>query len=191
MPECKCGTRLLDNQKCWAVSCCVCCADFDKEIFRKIDSGKHIIDEVFKRWRKHQCDEHGLGPAPQNKSSNGKHKGLFAFTLTMSPTDGLTEQDLLASVRKIMSQQSCPVKRFAWYLEYKDEGRHPHIHGVYETESGGRIESKHWKRAWSIWNETKKLGLGHRGGYHRPVTDEFNYSAYISKDNGISESKGF
>jgi len=126
---------------------------------------------------------------------NGKHNGAWAFTLTKAPTDSLTVGDMIAAVKKVLNQKSCPVKKYAWYLEYKGydaEGlpAHPHIHGMYETVSGGRIESKHWKRAWKIWEETKCLGAGFRGGYHKPVADETAYTDYIAKDGGIGETNG-
>lgn len=124
-------------------------------------------------------------------SGNGAHNGMYAFTLTFSPTDGYSEVDLLNAVEKVMNQKSCPVKKYAWYLEYKEEGRHPHIHGIYETESGGRIEAKHFKRAWPIWDEKQRLGQGHRGGYHSPVISDDSYLTYIAKDSGIHKSKGF
>lgn len=131
---------------------------------------------------------------PKHHVGNGKPSGAFAFTLTKSPKDPLTVGDMLTAVRKIMSQQSCPVKRYAWYYEEKgrdDNGDplHPHIHGMYETESGGVIESKHWKRAWPIWDPKKPLGAGFQGGYHRPVRADEAYSDYIKKDGGMSESK--
>lgn len=127
------------------------------------------------------------GGAPHG---NGKYKGPWAFSLTMSPKDGLSEEEMVSAARKIMSQTSCPVKKYSWYLEYKEDGRHPHIHGMYETDAGGRIECKYWKRAWPIWNEAQKLGSGFRGGYHRPVRNGEQYSEYIAKDGGLSESKG-
>lgn len=132
---------------------------------------------------------------PKHHIGNGKPQGAFAFTLTKSPKDPLTVGDMLSAVRKVMSQKSCPVKRYAWY--YEDKGRdehgdaiHPHIHGMYETDTGQQIEAKHWKRAWDIWNPKKPLGAGFVGGYHRPVRSEEAYSDYIKKDGGMSESKG-
>lgn len=90
-----------------------------------------------------------------------------------------------------MAQKSCPVKFHAWHVEYRDNSAMTgyHIHGMYETESGGRIEAKHWKRAWPIWDEKTKLGQGFRGGYHRPVELEEAYVKYIKKDDGFGESK--
>lgn len=131
---------------------------------------------------------------PRGKhEGNGTHKGAFAFTLTKSPKDSQTVGDMLGAVKKLMSQQSCRVKKYAWYLEYKgtdDAGlpTHPHIHGMYETESGGRIEAKHFKRAWPLWDEKVRLGQGFRGGFHQPVKTEEGYTEYIKKDGGIGES---
>lgn len=135
------------------------------------------------------CRSLGIFPIGEKHSGNGAPQGAFAFTLTKSPADDLTEKDMIEAVRKIMKQKSCPVVRYAWYLEYgdKENKTHPHIHGMYETESGGVIEKKHWKRAWKIWDPAVKLGAGFRGGYHRPVRLEENYSDYIKKDMGLCE----
>ena len=127
-------------------------------------------------------------------TGNGVYQGPYAFTLTKSPLDKQNTNDMIKAVEKIMSQKSCPVEQYSWYLEYKgldDEGlpQHPHIHGMYETASGGRIEAKHFKRAWPIWDEKHKLGAGHRGGYHRPVRQDEGYANYIKKDGGIGKTK--
>lgn len=129
------------------------------------------------------------------KVGNGAPSGAFAFTLTKSPKDAHTVGDMLTAVRKVLSQKSCPVAKYAWY--YEEKGRdengdpiHPHIHGMYETHSGGRIEAKHFMRAWPLWNEKKPLGAGFQGGYHRPVKHDEAYSNYIKKDGGMSESFG-
>lgn len=44
-------------------------------------------------------------------TGNGKYMGPYAFTLTMSPKDQLTVGDMLIAVRKVMTQQSCPVRK--------------------------------------------------------------------------------
>lgn len=124
---------------------------------------------------------------------NGAYKGAFAFTLTKSPKDPQSVGDMLKAAKKLMTQQSCPVKKYSWYLEYgqtDDAGlpSHPHIHGMYETETGGRIEIKHFKRAWTIWGETRGSGPSFRGGFHQPVKNEESYSKYIKKDGGVGES---
>lgn len=123
---------------------------------------------------------------------NGTYSGPFAFTLTKSPSDNLSVGDMLKAVEKIMNQKSCPVAQYAWHLEYKGVDQdglpaHPHIHGMYETHSQGRIEAKHFKRAWPIWKESVSLGQGFRGGYHRPVKAEEKYTEYIKKDGGIGK----
>lgn len=125
---------------------------------------------------------------------NGSPRGAFAFTFTKSPKDELTVGDMIAAVKKVLTKQkSKKVIKYAWYLEYKgrdEEGlpNHPHIHGMYETDDGYRIEQKHFKRAWKVWSEDVACGAGFRGGYHRPVKHDERYNAYIKKDGGIGES---
>lgn len=152
------------------------------------------IDKLFResmyRMQDHAVEVHNEPDNRCKKTANGKYKGPFAFTLTMSPSDGMTEDQMAFAVRKIMEQKSQPVKKFAWYLEYKDEDTqsHPHIHGMYETETGRRIERKHWQRQWKIWDENIPLGQGFRGGYHRPVRHDEAYNHYIAKQGRIGES---
>lgn len=154
-------------------------------------SKNHQFQKLMGEWLQHAIDEHGM---PDNRpkkthTGNGAFQGAFAFTLTKSPDDPYTEFDMIKAVRKVMSQKSCPVVRYAWFLEYGDDEKklHPHIHGLYETETQGRIEAKHFKRAWPIWDEKHKLGRGFRGGYHRPIRSEESYRDYIKKDSGKNE----
>lgn len=152
---------------------------------------QHFYD-IMDEWIEHAVQKHSMPDTREKKTRNGKYNGPFAFTLTMSPSDGLTEEDMIFACKKVMEQKSQPVKKFAWYLEYKDVDtkRHPHIHGMYETDNGRRIEAKHWKRSWKIWDEHQKLGVGHRGGYHRPIYHDEAYSSYIAKQQGVGESHG-
>lgn len=140
---------------------------------------------LVQNWHNRHCVKHHEG--------NGRYQGAFAFTLTSSPKDGLSAADTIAAARKVMRQKSQPVVRYAWYLEYTGVDAdglptHPHVHGMYELADGRKIEDKHWKRAWPIWDPKTQLGQGFRGGYHRPVQQEENYSIYIKKDGGVSES---
>jgi len=164
------------------------CVDIDfKNVIRSNKPNYSFEKEYLKPLDKHYADDHGwVCPYKKTHTGNGTYTGKFAFSLTYSPTDELTEEDLVKAARKICSQKSNPVKSFAWYLEYRDPETKggPHIHGMYETESGGRIETKHWKRAWPIWDQNVPLGAGFRGGYHRPVRSDEGYANYISKDNG-------
>lgn len=154
------------------------------------------IENAFESWNRHirsgACVKYCK---TRSHVGNGKYQGPWAFTLTKSPTDPYSVGDMLIAVRKIMSQKSCPVIKYVWY--YEDKGKdqygdpiHPHIHGIYETATGGRIERKHWKRAWNIWDESKPMGSGFRGGYHRPIRSEEGYSDYIKKDAGMHEVFG-
>jgi len=147
-------------------------------------------EELNNRWLEHVQDTH-----KKTHTGNGAPQGAFAFTFTKSDKDSLSVGDMLIAVRKVMNQKSNPVAKYAWY--YEEKGRdengdpiHPHIHGMYETATGGRIEAKHWKRAWSVWDEKKPMGAGFRGGYHRPVKQGEAYSEYIKKDGGMGETAG-
>lgn len=192
-PSCReVGSTYHADVPCVKRSCCKVCAEidglmvanaFDDFAVRRLTKllWRHI-DEFHKRISK-------------SHSGNGAPVGPFAFTLTKAPTDDLTVDDLLRAVRKLMSQKSCPVKKYAWFLEYgnNETKEHPHIHGMYETEKGGRIERKVFKRCWPIWDESQKLGRGHRGGYHDVARNEGGYSSYIKEDfalNGVGESYG-
>jgi len=178
--------------------CCACCPFGQRNTLQcKALDPNHIhfsvqLKRLMMEFRKHCIEEHGAPPLVQTHEGNGSPKGAFAFTLTASPADGLTEADMVAAVRKVMSQKSCPVKKYAWYLEYGNPElkEHPHIHGMYETEKQGVIEKKHWQRAWKIWDPSQRLGAGFRGGYHRPVRSDEAYSQYIAKQNILGESNG-
>jgi len=148
-----------------------------------------VIDRLWRRDEYHYVEHHGAIATKQTHQGNGSYQGQFAFTLTKSPNDDMSEFDMIKAVRRILSQKSIPVTSYAWYLEYSDNETktHPHIHGMYETATKGRIEAKHFKRAWSIWDEKTKLGHGFRGGYHRPIRSEEGYSNYIKKDSGKNE----
>ena len=170
--------------------CTDCEAWFYHGRYGDLEEERRAIDKWIEHSKIHNKKTH---------TGNGAPQGRFAFTLTKSPKDNLTVADMFKAVRKIMTQKSNPVAKYAWY--YEDKGRdanddpiHPHIHGMYETTTLGRIERKHWKRAWSIWGEgdpTKKIGQGFFGGYHRTVKMNEAYSDYIRKDDGFSESAGF
>lgn len=149
-----------------------------------------ILDRWIFHTRSKACSHYNKSKV---RVGNGAPSGAFAFTLTKSPSDPHTLGDMLAAVRKLMAQKSCPVTRYVWYVEDKGkdangEPLHPHIHGMYETQSLGRIEAKHFKRAWPLWDEKVRLGAGFKGGYHRPVKSEESYLDYVKKDGGICES---
>jgi len=161
---------------------CPTCRDLDSDMMGLKD---HLWPKHNARILRHCQQEHGY-EVTKTHTGNGTYKGAFAFTLTKSRSDVLSVNDMIAAAKKILNQKSNPTKRFAWYLEFKEDDTHPHIHGMYETESGGRIESKHFKRAWPIWDPTQKMGAGFRGGYHRPVRHDEAYDNYIAKDGGPS-----
>lgn len=135
-------------------------------------------------WREYvnSCPATKHNQPNKTHKGNGTHKGIWAGTLTVSPKDDLNKEDMIVAIKKIMRQKSCPVKEYVWYLENTTAGL-PHVHFMYRTETGGRIERKHFKRLWHIWDEDTKCGAGHRGGYHRPCHSETEYLAYVKKDD--------
>lgn len=139
---------------------------------------------------RHDTITHQTAPSKKIHKGNGKHNGLFAGTFTISDEDDISENEMCIAIEKVFAQQTCPVKRYAWYLEYTKSGS-PHIHFLYETEGGGRIHAKVFMRYWKTWDEKTKIGKGHRGGYHKEVQSEIAYGEYIAKDGGRGKSKGF
>jgi len=151
---------------------------------------KTTTDQHYWNWHMNeliQTQKNHKYKCKKTHKGNGVYKGAYAFTLTKSPKDELTQEQMILAAHKIMQQKSCPVKKYAFYLEKAGE-EHCHIHGMYETFTEGRIEAKHFKRAWPIWDEKKSLGAGFRGGYHRPIRAEEAYSEYIAKDGGYCAS---
>lgn len=146
----------------------------------------------FDLFLRHDPKTHVTAPPKTSHKGNGVHNGLWAGTLTMSPNDGLNEEDMIGAMRKIFAQQTVPVKKWAYYREYTKNGL-PHIHFCYETETGGRIHKKIFQRYWKIWDEPRnQTGRGgFPGGYHAPAKSETAYVEYMSKDNGRCAYKGF
>jgi len=140
--------------------------------------------------RLHDPDTH-CDKSPAQKFShqgNGAPNGLFAGTLTKAPDWKESEDDMIRAMHKIMEQKTSPVEKYAWYVEHTDNGL-PHIHFIYKTTTGGRIHAKVFKRYWKQWDEKRKLGKGHQGGYHKFVESETAYLEYIEKDGGIHQNR--
>lgn len=156
------------------------------------NSRRKEYDNWLDLFLRHDPSTHTTASPKTTHSGNGVHQGLFAGTLTMSPDDKYNEEDMVGAIRKIFAQQTVPVKKWAWYREYTKNGT-PHIHFVYETESGGRIHKKIFQRYWKLWDEPRnQTGRGgFPGGYHSPAKSPTAYIEYISKDSGRCAFKGF
>lgn len=190
------GLKSYDNWKLSTDNECKCEAcynyhHFDHEMqYAAVGSEpdakiQRMVHKSFLEWiAKCPCNAH---IKRVHHKGNGRPKGLWAGTLTMSPTDPYNEEDMVQAIRKLFKQATCPVEKYAWYVE-RTENDIPHIHFIYRTPDGGRIHAKVFKRVWRLWNEDIKLGAGHKGGYHRLVSDEDAYLKYIAKDNGRHDS---
>lgn len=149
---------------------------------------KKAYDHWYDIWMRHDPTTHITAPPKKHHTGNGKPKGIFAGTLTMSSKWETNEEEMCEAIKKIMRQKTTPVKRYVWYLEYTKENV-PHIHFIYETEKGGRITQQTFKRQWKWWDESTPCGAGHVGGYHKHCAKEDDYLEYISKDKGRHENK--
>lgn len=115
----------------------------------------------------------------------------YAFTLTMPP-DYQPKIPLTEVAKKIMEfgLSNKPYEKaitYAYVLEHTEKGT-PHIHGVYKTPSGRRIAAKYFNRYWPLWDEKKKMGNGHQGGYHQKARHGESYAAYMDKEGSIIKS---
>lgn len=167
---------------------CLACVRHNDDLNNMMNSPNfdRLWGEAMKRWNR-TCPAR-IERLSTNKGGRPHHKGLHAGTLTQPPGAETTEEDMVVAMKKIFSQRTCPVKRYAWYVEYTQNGT-PHIHFIYEAESGGRIHAKVFKRYWKLWDESKRQGAGFQGGFHKEVISEIAYTEYISKDSGRSENK--
>ena len=109
----------------------------------------------------------------------------YAFTLTAPPDMNLSVEQFTCAAEKILkhgisSKYEHPSKA-AYVLEFTEKGT-PHIHGVYRMECGRRITQKYFKRYWLLWDESMKLGHGHKGGYHQKARHTESYEAYMEKE---------
>lgn len=166
---------------------CPKCKWLEEVLFNTVDDysmrGRSAYELAMKQYINHDPTTHEDKVVGSHKG-NGKPNGIFAGTLTMSPTDPTNENEMCAAIHKIFTQRTVPVKRYAWYLEYTDANL-PHVHFIYETDTGGRIHAKVFKRYWKTWDEKVKQGKGFRGGYHKLVESETAYTEYIAKDGNI------
>lgn len=110
-----------------------------------------------------------------------REKKRFAFTLTTNGDDKIKEQRALCcAVHKLFLQKTVPIEAGEAYLEYTEEGR-PHVHGWYQTESGGRVFAKMFARCWPLWKE-KRGQTRFGGGYHEELKSD-RYLAYASAED--------
>jgi len=88
---------------------CSTCRDLDSDMMGMKD---HLWPKHNSRILRHCQEEHGY-PVQKTHSGNGTYKGAFAFTLTKSPSDELSVNDMIVAAMKIVNQKSNPTKRFA------------------------------------------------------------------------------
>lgn len=112
----------------------------------------------------------------------------YAFTLTMppdyQPKKPIEDAAKLILEHGLVSKTKEKACEWAFVKELTEAGT-PHIHGVYRTPSGRRIEGKYFARYWPLWDEKIKLGHGHKGGYHAKARHTESYKAYMEKEGVV------
>lgn len=123
----------------------------------------------------------------RNKFHKEKAKKRFAFTFTTNQNTQLEiQKQMCESAYKLFTQETTPVSRGEVYLEYTEAGR-PHLHGWYETQDGGRVFAKVFRRCWQYWGEKDRMKM-FPGGYHEEMKGE-RYKAYASSEGRLIISK--
>jgi len=143
-------------------------------------------DFVLSEYMNSYCAAHA--PKPKVDPRKADPGTEFAFTLTMPPS--YTPKKPIEEVAKLIMDKGITNKpyekaeKWAIVLEHTEAGT-PHIHGVYKTPSGRRIAAKYFQRYWPLWDEKKKLGSGHQGGYHQKARHTESYEAYMEKEGVV------
>jgi len=167
--ECGCGSPIFD------------CGCIVKDIHVPMLEGHPNLGLEFVS----RCETHST-KADSRKANPGTE---YAFTLTMPP-DYKPKKSIEESARLLMENGLTSGKpyekpsKWAIVLEHTEKGT-PHIHGVYQTPSGRRIEQKYFKRYWDLWDEKIKMGHGHKGGYHQKARHSESYAAYLEKEGVV------
>jgi len=114
-------------------------------------------------------------------------KKTFAFTFTTNLDTKLeVQKEMCSAAWKLFQQKTTPVSQGQVYLEYTEQGR-PHLHGWYETEDGGRIFAKTFRRCWPPWGE-KARQTRFAGGFHELMKTN-RYIGYSSSEGRLVVSK--
>lgn len=157
----------------------------------------HVLNDYYNCY----CDIHQeqVIPTPDRRKADPNCE--YAFTLTMPP-DYQPKKPIEEAARLIMehgwssntnkkgtpsnAEKAC---EWAFVKEHTEKGT-PHVHGVYKTPSGRRIEAKYFNRYWDLWTEPteNKKGNnyhGHKGGYHCKARHSESYKAYMEKEGVV------
>lgn len=125
-------------------------------------------------------------PTPDRRKADTNTE--YAFTLTMNPDykpkKPIEEAARLILENGLVSKTKEKACEWAFVKEHTAQGT-PHVHGVYRTPSGRRIEKKYFKRYWDLWDEDTKYGQGFKGGYHAKARHTQSYKAYMEKEGVV------
>jgi len=124
------------------------------------------------------------------KKKHAHHElGSREFTLTYSPkwfSDEEARKQMSKAIDKLLKYYTDEIIQLRAIGEVGSNGL-SHIHCFYKLREGKKITDKNFKRAYSYWNPTKKLGYkGFEGGHHDNVRSESDFLGYIDKDVEIA-----
>lgn len=190
----------MNKLKCTGTPICLCSECYIKhdlkysksQLRSDCDACYIQLCPLLNEYLEHYCGEHVPAPPPKvisqhkNKADTGTE---YAFTLNMPP-NYTTKEAMIKAAESILSHGLTPSAPYekashgAYVVEMTEVGT-PHIHGVYKTPSGRRISSKYFQRYWKLWDEKKRMGHGHQGGYHQKARHAESYSAYMSKEGVV------
>lgn len=190
----KCHRQEVFNGNVYTVDCSVCSDVVCLPEGDKLDCGCVVVDvhdPVLPDVKDYgmsfvsRCEKHAV-KVDSRKATPGTE---YAFTLTMPP-DYKPNKPIKEVARLIMTNGMTADKPYEkadkWAIvEEKTEKGVPHIHGIYSTISGRRISNKYWQRYWPLWDEKKKMGYGHQGGYHAKARHGESYAAYMEKEGVV------
>lgn len=139
------------------------------------------------------CELHQEKVVPTPDRRRADPNTEYAFTLTMPPDykphKPIDEVARLLMKGGLTSTPAEHVSEWAYVVEHTAIGT-PHVHGIYKTPSGRRIEQKYFKRYWKLWDEKKIMGQGHQGGYHSVVRHGESLRNYMEKEGTVHTHLG-
>lgn len=178
--------------------CTKCVVAHDTQYLKEPNPKYPDCDDCYLQWNNviadyvsHFCELHQeiVVPTPSKRKADVNTE--YAFTLTMppdyQPKKPIEEAAKFILEHGLVSKTKEKAIEWAFVKEHTDAGT-PHIHGVYRTPSGRRIESKYFNRYWPLWDEKVKLGYGHKGGYHAVARHSESYKAYMEKEGVVQKN---
>lgn len=180
--------------------CTKCVVTHETQYLKEPNPKFPDCDDCYLQWNNviadyvsHFCELHqeSIVPTPSKRKADVNTE--YAFTLTMppdyQPKKPIEEAAKLILEHGLVSKTKEKAIEWAFVKEFTKAGT-PHIHGVYRTPSGRRIERKYFERYWPLWDEKHPFpgNQGFPGGYHAVARHSESYKAYMEKEGVIQKN---